>query len=527
MSNLVADDFMAQLAECREDPSRFSELVFGTPLHSGQRRYAEAATHQVNFLLPGNSYGKTEFILRFVVWLAWFKHSDYPVTNFQDWLQKTWKGLVASYNYPIAKESFERALAAHNSRPEFRALVKHISKADPSRVELTNGAIIDWGSLDGQGKLVEAARRQVILVDEVGHIPDLSATFDNILFPRTMGVGGRIHLLGTMKATSDPYLLEVSEKGRDGTDPFYYSQSGSVFENEFWPDAEKERVLANPRYVSGWEPCPEAGRSNRQAVGTSDGTDVPDKGCEELDCVLREGLEGFQHPIMTPIGRQVIKGHAIIAGGFLFNRFHIARMFTEGPEVEWYGEKHFHTAPREGRQYLGAFDLGGNRLRSKGSRKGSDATVGFVIDYTDRPWQIVRFDYIEGGDADWQDKYDLMAEVYATYPMPYLLIDSTGQIDSVTEALQDRGVEVEGVHFGGSGNKKFDMLRGLQLALELEWDGTRGVLRSPLIPVLKRELEQYVLPDTHIQQDCVMALAMVVDAIAEWELPSAVAGEVY
>ena len=450
----------------------------------------------------------TEFIIRFACYLAWFKLSDYPPETFKEWLQQGWKGLVASYTYPIAKESFERAEQFHRSRPEFRALVKSINKAD-GRITFNNGAVLDWGSLDGQGKLVEAARRQVILVDEAGHIPDLSATFDNILFPRTMGVGGRIHLLGTPKAHSDPYLLEVYEKGRDGKDPFYYSQAGSVFENEFWPAAEKERVLTNPRYVTGWEPCPEGG-------------------CDELDCVEREGLDGPQHPLLTAVGRQVIKGHFVISGGYFFNRHHVRRIFTgEHPDVVWHGENHFHTAPKPGHLYQGAFDLGGNRLRRKGTRTGSDATVGFVIDYTERPWTIVHFEYIEGGSADWQQKYDLMTEVFNTYQMPYLLIDATGQVDSVVEALQDRGVEVEGVQFGGTGSKKFDMLRALQLATELEWDGSAGVLRSPMIPQLKRELDHYVLPDDKITQDCVMALAMAVDHVAQWELPEATGGEVY
>lgn len=507
MSTAIQADFMQQLAATRHDPSAFSELVFGTRLHAGQCRYAESAKAQVNFLLPGNSFGKTEFILRFATYLAWFKVSDYTPTNFEDWLKATWKGLIASYTYPIAKESFDRAMSFHDTRPEFRTLVKSINRGD-GRIEFVNGSVLDWGSLDGQGKLVEAARRQVILVDEAGHIPDLSETFDNILFPRTMGVGGRIHLLGTPKAHSDPYLLEVYEKGKDGKDPFYYSQAGSVFENEFWPQAERDRVLNNPRYVTGWEPCPTGG-------------------CEELDCVLRPDLEGYHHPLLTPVGRQVIKGHFIIAGGYFFNKFHVARMFTGDHDVEWYGTKHFHATPKNGHLYLGAFDLGGNRLRKAGTRKGSDATVGFVIDYTTRPWHVVRFDYIEGGDADWQDKYTVMEEVFKTYTMPYLLIDSTGQVDSVTEALQDRGVEVQGVHFGGTSSKKFDMLRQLQLCLELEFDGERGVVRSPLIEQLKYELDHYVLPDDKIRQDCVMALAMLVWEIAQWELPAFVTGEVY
>lgn len=523
----LAPDFMQRLAATENDPEAFCRLVFGAPepglpgLHAGQKRYAEMANAEVNFLLPGNSWGKTEFICRYMTYLAWFKKSRHgsPQT-FEDWLSLKWKGLVASYTYPIAKESFERFLHYYKNREEVRALcAKRPTTSDPVRVEFANGSVVDWGSLDGQGRLVEAARRQAIMVDEAGHIPDLSATFDNILFPRTMGVGGVIHLLGTPKAHSDPYLLEVYEKGRSGKDPFYYSQAGSVLENEFWSEAERERVFSNPRYIKGWEPCP------------SGGVD-----CDH-DVCRPEG-----HPILTPIGRQVILGAFVIAGGYFFDRFAVGRMFTGDHEVTWHGENHFHEghwvlgptgvwtradAPPEGRLYMGAFDLGGNRMRKKGTRRGSDPTVGFVIDYTERPWRIVHFEYIEGGDADWEQKYQTMAEVYAGYPMPYLLIDATGQIDSVQEALLARGVEVEGVHFGGNTSKKFDMLRNLQLVTEMEWSGHRGLLRSPLIPQLKYELDHYVLPDDNIKQDCVMALAMCVHHISQWEMPAPTFGEVY
>lgn len=517
---------MEKLAGTYGDPEAFCLLVFGSPvdglpgLHAGQKRYAENAKAEVNFLLPGNSWGKTEFICRYMTYLAWFKVSrEGAPTDFADWLSLKWKGLVASYTYPIAKESFERFLHYYKTRDEVRALcAKRPGTADPVRVEFANGSVVDWGSLDGQGRLVEAARRQAIMVDEAGHIPDLSYTFDNILFPRTMGVGGVIHLLGTPKAHSDPYLLEVYEKGKDGKDPFYYSQAGSVLENTYWTDQERDRVFQNPRYVKGWNPCKNA--------------DV----CQ--DPLHRP--EG--HPILTQVGRQVILGAFVIAGGYFFNRFHVGRIFTGEHEVTWEGEDHFHQgdwkrdaqgiwtrvgdAP-SGRVYLGAFDLGGNKMRKKGTKRGSDPTVGFVVDYTTRPWKIVHFEYIEGGAADWEQKYQTMAEVFKGYPMPYLLIDATGQIDSVQEALQTRGVEVEGVQFGGNSSKKFDMLRNLQLCTEMDWSGTRGVLRSPEIPRLKYEMDHYVLPDDDIKQDCVMALAMVCHHIAQWELPHFVTGDVF
>jgi hypothetical protein len=120
-----------------------------------------------------------------------------------------------------------------------------------------------------------------------------------------------------------------------------------------------------------------------------------------------------------------------------------------------------------------------------------------------------------------------MAEVWKGYPSPYLLIDATGQIDSVAEALQSRGIEVEGIHFGGNTSKKFDMLQNLRVCTEMEWSGARGLLRSPLIPGLKYELDHYVLPDDHIRQDRVMALAMAVSHIVQWEMPAAISGNVF
>jgi len=227
------------------------------------------------------------------------------------------------------------------------------------------------------------------------------------------------------------------------------------------------------------------------------------------------------------MGRQVINGEFIVSGGYFFNRSHVARIFTGDHNVTWQGENHFAAPPASGRVYMGGFDLAGNRRRTARNKQGSDATVGFVVDYTDRPWRIVWYQYIEGGDMDWEQKYQVMASVFKDYPMPYLLIDATGQIDSVQEALQNRGVEVEGVHFGGQGSKKFDMLRNLQLCMELEWSGTKGVLRSPPIPGLKKELDNYVLPDEHIEQDRVVTLAMVAHHICQWDLAAATPGEVY
>lgn len=509
----LPDDFSKQLAETRGNFEAFSKLIFGrapgheSSLHAGQQRYERNAVAEVNFLLPGNSFGKTELILRMAIYKAWHKlDHPRPFADFEEWLTTDDKTLISSYNYPIAKESFDRFDKGVKNNEALAAIVQHVDRSDPPEVTLSNGSLIRWGSLDGAGRLVEATRYNRIFVDEAGHIPDLSYTFDSILFPRTMGVGGRIHLFGTPKAHSDPYLLEVYEKGRTGEDPFYYSQDGSAFENEFWEDSERQRVLSNPRYVTGWTREHDAGEE-----------------CDNLGC--RDGL----HPKLTMIGRQVILGAFVLAGGYFFNRMHTTRVFgwdDDWPAPVWEGENRFVIPWQKDHLYFAAFDLAGNKQRRR-KKPGSDPTVGFVVDYTTKPWRIVGYFWVEGGDMDWEQKYELMEWVYKEYHLPYLIIDATGQVDSVQEALQNRGVEVEGVTFGGNSNKKFDMLRNLQVILEFEWEGTRGLLRSPMIAQLKYELDHYIIPDDDIRQDCIMALAMVCHHIAQYDLPAAVSGEVW
>jgi hypothetical protein len=504
-----AHEFMGKLAATYGDPSAFSELVFGTPFHAGQKDYAEYANADVNFLLPGNSWGKTEYIVRKSLYDAWFKEGPLRPSG-EAWFHFPDNTLLASFEYDTIGEAYDRFVRYYQSRDEMRVLIASMTASPTPVIRLTNNSKIDFGSLKDQGKHVEATRYNRIYVDEAGHIPDISYTFDSVLFPRTMGVSGRIHLIGTPKPHSDPFLLEVFEKGKSGDDPFYYSKSGAVLENEFWTEAERQRVLRNPRYIKGWRPVDFGEELGLLAHAVSDVDGVPSV------------------PILTPMGKQVILGAFIIAGGYFFNRHFIQRMFAwDGADPDWSGDS-FQFQPEDGHVYMGAFDLAGNKRRLKGSKKkGSDPTVGFIIDYTTRPWRVACFDFIPGGDADWEDKYQLMQRRYIEYRLPYLIIDATGQQDSVQEALQNRGVEVEGIQFGGSSSKKFDMLRNLQLCTEMEWGGVRGVIRSPLIPQLKYEMDHYIIPDDDIAQDCVMALAMVAHEIAQCELPAPAEGEVW
>ena len=307
MSEFNAAQFMADLATTYGDPSAFSELVFGTPFHKGQESYAKQATADLNFLLPGNSWGKTEFIVRFALYVGWFKDGPLRPTAFEDWLHARFNILLASYEYDTIGESFDRLEREYNNNPRVKSLISSITSSPRGEIVLANGTRIDFGTLKDQGKHVEATRYSAIFVDEAGHIPDISYTYDSVLYPRTMGVSGRVHFIGTPKPHSDPYLLEVFEKGKDGKDPFYFSYSGSVLENEFWTEDERVRVFQNPRYVKGWRPV-----EHDEELGV-------------LHLAVRD-IDGVPSvPILTPMGRQVILGAFVIAGGYFFNRFHVQR----------------------------------------------------------------------------------------------------------------------------------------------------------------------------------------------------------
>lgn len=494
---------MQALAACDDSPAgveEFNTLLFGDvecedgisrSLHDGQARFIQNARAQVNLLSPGNSWGKTELVAREMVRRAWRK-SGARIASPEDWLHADWRGLICSYEYGTAAESFQRLMNLYNQKGNFFRLVKKVKQSEgEQQFVLKNGSIIDFGSLKDDGRHVEATRRNFIVVDEVGQIPNFEKCYNDVLYPRTMGVDGVIWLIGTPKQHTDPFVYEIFEIGQSGDDPMYFSMEGDTLtDNTFWKEKERERVRMNPKMVN------------------YDGT-------------------------YTSLGKQVIQGKFVIAGGLFFNRIRVAKMF-----------KGAYTLPQEpeaGHRYLVAWDLGGRK-------KNSDATVGFVWDITRKPWRVVDFISLDGWEADWQEKYDHIGSKNDKWQPPYVLVDVTGSTkDSVAEELENRGVPVEGVQFGGAGvgGKKFNMLRALQLAMEMECDverldeeGNRVVVKhkgliefpslenAPEMERVKKEFDFYTLKDDSLKQDCVMASAMLAFYALEEQVPEHYKGEV-
>lgn len=444
----------------------FNTILFGGPLHPGQVKWRLNATKQTNLLSPGNSWGKTEFIKRDAVLWNWYKlcpDNPWLHASWESWWNLDYRTLVASFQFDIAKETFQRLRHSIDGGEPLSGLVARIIESDPPKIEFHNRSVLDFGSLDHGGRHVEATRRRKIWVDEAGHQRDLKKIYDDVLYPRTMGVGGIIDLYGTPKEQTDPWLYEVFMFGQDNH-PFFYSQEGSSLENVFWPEGEKERVLSNPNLVY------------------PDGT-------------------------LTPKGEQVIKGRFLNTGGRFFDPVDVLRMFSG--DHGWYVPKG---------SCLQAYDVAG-------SKRKADARVGITLDTSAFPYRVCRLDYWPGGTQNWQQFYDHVEASYKETGAWLVGLDVTGPTgDSIQEELENRGISVEPFNFGGASQKKYNMLRNLQSMMQTERDvkekdgGTKrvkGLVRFPdfhkyqELEPRKHEFDQYTLDDKKLRQDTVMALAMV------------------
>lgn len=476
---------LAELAMTGDDAEgiqRFNQLVFGTPLHDGQLFAALNLRKQTNLISPGNSWGKTEFIAREAVRYCWRKlvHGA-SYDSLRDWLKCDYRALVCSYQFDVAKESFQRLSYRADQGGVLRQLIARdgIATRPTPKVKFVNGSVLDFGSLDRDGRHVEATRRQAIWVDEVGHIPDFRDIYRSILFPRTIGVSGMIWLLGTPKPFTDPWLYELAVQGQD-PDSYYSFYEGSSYENTFWPKTEQARIEANPELFN------------------------------------RDGS-------LTRMGLQVVEGKFILAGGLFFNRLDVLRMFQ--------GEHEFYVPTGA---CVTAWDVAG-------SKKTADATVGVTLDLSTRPWNVSRLEYLPGGTADWESKYAYMQRCALEDGAQVVAVDVTGSGgDSISEELETRGLPVFPMHFGGSAAKKYDILRNLQSRMEMKGEGVdedskpfKGWIRFPDVnthPELedrKKEFDFYRLEDTKLTQDTVMALAMAAKLGSELTLPEPVYGSVF
>ena len=169
----------------------------------------------------------------------------------------------------------------------------------------------------------------------------------------------------------------------------------------------------------------------------------------------------------------------------------------------------FALPPEPDHVYLSSWDFGkGWTQRSKGiedlmGRRG--ATIGLVLDITNKPWKIVAYRYmirnyqwsqIIGLVRDWKIMYDCQ-----------VVADRTGIGDPIDEWADSLGVEFDfpitltGSTTSGDRVAKPHILNCLQLAF------TQGWIKSPYLKFPYEQVNHYVPGDDQMPQDFVMTLA--------------------
>lgn len=467
-------------------PSLFARHFLKDGPHPGQATWLENSNEHINTLVPGNRWGKTYVIGMKHIHKCVFKKGLPPMEQHQ-WLSEPYQTVSTAPSFDQAGLVY-KAVRHLVSTDAMRPLVKKWRATPFPSVEFWNGSVLHVRSLHDDARYVDGHGYRYLSVDEAGWIPNLRKLIDQVLMLRLAG-GGELDLIGTPKGKNDLYwYFKQGEKG----EPEYYAQRGSIFDNPFLP---QEDLAVRARLLEASDPKTRA---------------------------------------------QVLYGEFVDFEGLAFTEDQIVNATDEGwkPLYELHGEMLFEDYdPR--RRYITAWDLG--RI--------TDYTVGVTLDISSRPWRLVRFDRLN--KVPWESIYRLMDQVRRRYDCQWVTIDATGpQGDVIEEELLKRGVPVNGVKTSGK-SQKLTLINGLQAAFDegrrvdgeyqsVEHDGTVrrrprlqepgegnwGLLRMPLIPQLRAELEMYMLDDKDLVQDSVFALALAVSEArnSEYLGPAAIGG---
>lgn len=145
--------------------------------------------------------------------------------------------------------------------------------------------------------------------------------------------------------------------------------------------------------------------------------------------------------------------------------------------------------PQAGARYVTACDIG----------RRQDATVINVVDATAQPYQRVYHERMERVPYPIiQQRIEAVARRYGGQ----LWVESNGVGDPVIENLAVRARP-----FVTTARSKLQALQALQLLLE------QGALKARWTAQERKELVAYTWNDQHLQQDCVMSLAIAADAL--------------
>lgn len=486
--------FVKKLQKGRNDEIYFIHEFLGLPTHRGQETWSKNSNRPINILPPGNKWGKTTFIACRHIWKNFYKIG--AVGDPKDIAKAEYQTLVISpvggqagrtqqYVSQILKSSFSWVdpftgkMVVNNCKIGwFFAGVE--MRGDKACVKFSNGTRVDIRSIgDDRGSKLQGTDWYYISYDEFTRSYHLEEELDANIMPRLVLYNGDLDLIGTpdMDSPSLQHVHDLIEEATHNPDKYYY-QSGSMFENMFFPEENKNKLIESVR--------------DKEKV------------------------------------KQIIEGQIVISGGRMFPAESISNMFLKN--IDWFPEEDFqdiineqylHNIPEEKR----IWDLTGHvwKLPPKegdymvGSylisldwhlSEGGDETVIYVIRYDVFPYELCYYLGTRRGNP--YIKHDKVRNLHTIYNNASLVIDSQGVGKQLMYDLED--LQPTCFDWTSIGKEKKTMLTILKNFLSFRQKGELvGKYRCPYLKDLSQQLSVYKEDDKKLRQDHVMTLG-----VASW-----------
>lgn len=371
-------------------------------------------------------------------------------------------------------------------RPRFQHWVEDVQRHPYPRIRLINGSEAWFRSIGYEAELWRGHEFDLINIDEAAYVTNEMAikTLEGRLL-------GSYQIAGLTKQRAGILWMTTSPKGRTWLyerwklgDPDY---PGCQLDR-YW--SKRARTFDNPNIspealqdlMSGWTQKMIDQELNGVFVD-SDGAQFSYEDVMDACTPTVRDLEG------SVVSGRVEVDHLVRQVHDFFEARNASKSRRE--DMDFY-----ELEPEKGHYYVNSWDLG-----KRPNKLGRNATVGGVVDITERPWRLVAYRYSPGTSysqsqtyiEEWDAKYNQNAICQS-------VIDATGKGDVMNEELTDqKRIDVEGIVYSAS--TKPLMIDSLRIALE------RKQLVFPFIRRMVDQLQSYEYPDDKIAQDIVMMLA--------------------
>lgn len=265
MSFLALDELKMEDLNRRihNDPIEFAKVMLGIDLHSGQRKWVKNSTRRLNILRPGNRFGKTLVTAVKHIWECMCKPKlDGKVLSHDEWFRVEYNTLNFGPTYELGKGALilARDLVQGNvllptgttnkSMLKDWAIIEDRSDAAqmPS-ITFKTGSKLIGRSMSELGGAYKMRKLAYVSGDECADVPDLWTLTNNTLLMRVADLNGTIDFVGTPQPEGHDYMRMIELAEEDMKTPgweksgSYYTQRGSIFENEFIPREAIEDIM--------------------------------------------------------------------------------------------------------------------------------------------------------------------------------------------------------------------------------------------------------------------------------------------